>query len=189
MSLRKDQIKSTAQTMFKERGFAATSMRDLAKEVGIEPASLYSHISSKEELLSEICFQIADEFNEALLKVERMDLQSDQMLKAAILAHVQVIINNLDASGVFLHEWRFLKRDNLLRFKELRNNYEERFRNMIVDGQSEFIFKEGNEDFTVRTIFSSLNWIYEWYLPSGAMTPEDIAEELSSLILNGIRII
>ena len=175
--------------MFKERGFAATSMRDLAKEVGIEPASLYSHISSKEELLSDICFQLADEFNESLSNVESMDLQSDELLKQAILAHVQVITNNLDAAGVFLHEWRFLKRENLIRFKGLRDNYEERFRNIIEDGQNEFIFKEVSSHFTIRTIFSSLNWIYDWYLPDGEMTPEDIAEELSAIILNGIKII
>lgn len=175
--------------MFKERGFVATSMRDLAKEVGIEPASLYSHISSKEELLSDICFQLADEFNESLSNVERLDLQADEMLKQAILAHVQVITSNIDAAGVFLHEWRFLKRDNLIRFKGLRDNYEERFRNIFEEGQNEFIFKEVNGHFTIRTIFSSLNWIYDWYLPKGDMTPEDIAEELSSLILNGIKII
>ncbi len=186
---RREQIKYTAQNMFRERGFSATSMRDLAKEVGIEPASLYSHISSKEELLSEICFQIADEFNEALLAVESQNLQSDDMLHEAILAHVKVIIGNLDAAAVFLHEWRFLKRENLLRFKSLRDNYEERFRRIIEEGQSEFIFKEVNGHFTTRTIFSSLNWIYDWYQPNGEMTPEDIAEELSSLILNGIKII
>ena len=83
----------------------------------------------------------------------------------------------------------FLKRESLIGFKNLRDQYEERFRAILIEGQNEFVFKEVDPHFTVRTIFSSLNWIYDWYQPNGVMTSENIADELSSLILNGIKII
>ncbi|RYF93648.1 MAG: TetR/AcrR family transcriptional regulator, partial [Chitinophagaceae bacterium] len=59
---RKDVIIAKAARLFREKGYSASSMRDLAEEVGVEAASLYNHISSKAEILQEICFKVANKF-------------------------------------------------------------------------------------------------------------------------------
>ena len=67
---RKEMITLAAARLFREKGFPSTGMRDLAGDVGVEAASLYNHIRSKAELLQEICFRVANEFNAQLLEVE-----------------------------------------------------------------------------------------------------------------------
>ena len=183
---RKAQITEVAKNMFRQQGYAATSMRDLAREIGIEPASLYSHIRSKEELLSNICFKIGADFFEAFHEIETITDPAAR-LTAAIKGHVAVIVNNLDASAVFLHEWRFLSEPNLSEFKSQRDRYESYFRALIREGIEGGIFKKQDEKFIVLTIFSSLNWIYEWYKPEGSMCAEDIGQKLSELILEGLK--
>ena len=187
LSTRKSQIFSVAKNLFRERGYVATSMRDLAKEIGIEPASLYSHISSKGEILSSVCFGLADKFFLALQAINPSITKADEKLKAMIDGHVKVIAGELDAAAVFLHEWRFLSEPGLSNFKQQRHNYENEFRNIIQNGIDDGIFRDADVKFLTLSIFSSMNWIYDWYDPSGKMTIEEISEELSNLILSGIK--
>ena len=144
---RKSQIKEVAQALFRERGYAATSMRDLAKAVGIEPASLYSHITGKESLLREICFRMADEFFEAIRAIDRHRLELPEQLRQAVIAHLTVIWNNLDAASVFFHEWRYLDEPNLSRFRNMRREYEQLFRTMITEAMEQDILSDLYEKF------------------------------------------
>ena len=120
----KEQIRLTAQNLFREKGYVATSMRDLAGSLDIKAASLYYHVRSKEEILEQICFKIANEFFKKISWIEDCDLVPEEKLRKAILGHVVVITQNIDASAVFMHEWRHLNEPNLSTFIKLRNNYE-----------------------------------------------------------------
>jgi AcrR family transcriptional regulator len=184
---RKADIRRTAKKLFKEKGYAATSMRDLAKEVGIEAASLYNHLSSKEELLHEMCFDIAEQFFQAYKTAVAEEKNPSKKLKAAIKAHIGVIANNLDASTVFFHEWIFLKEPELGKFKKLRYEYELGFRELIQKGISEKDFKEVNVKLAVFTIISALNATYDLYKSSEKLTQEEIAESISNLLLKGLK--
>ncbi|MFD2513428.1 TetR/AcrR family transcriptional regulator [Pontibacter locisalis] len=183
---RKEQIEITATSLFKKKGFSATSMRDLANALGIEAASIYSHIKSKEEILQRVCFRMADEFFEALDTAEGSESTATDCLKAAIAAHVQVLTKNTAASAVFLHEWRHLSEPHLSTYLALRDKYEARFREIIRSGIEKGEFFLADEKFAVLTILSGLNWIHTWYKPEGKMTPEEIAENLSAMLLNGL---
>lgn len=184
---RKEQIEKTATALFKRKGYTATSMRDLANALGIEAASIYSHIRSKEEILQRVCFKMADEFFDALDAAESMAGPATVRLQRAIAAHVQVLTQNTEASAVFLHEWRHLSEPLHSNFLALRDKYEARFRDIIREGIQRGEFSVPDEKFAVLTILSALNWIHTWYKPEGKMTPTEIAENLSEMLLNGLR--
>ena len=184
---RKEQIEQTATSLFKKRGFSATSMRDLANALGIEAASIYSHIKSKEEILQRVCFRMANEFFEAQDVAAALDGSAADRLKNAIKAHVHVLTRNTEASAVFLHEWRHLSEPFHGTFLELRDKYENRFREIIRSGIAGGEFQVPDEKFAVLTILSGLNWLHTWYRPDGKMTANEIADNLSAMLLNGMR--
>lgn len=184
---RKKQIRQAAQNMFRSKGYGASSMRDLAKEVGIEAASLYNHVSNKEEILKDICFQIADEFFESIKDIEQTKGKAKQKLEKAIENHVMVIAKNIDASSVFFHEWKHLSEPDLTEFKQLRKQYEKSFLSLIEEGIAQKQFREANVKIAVFTIFSALNATYDLYKPNGKLTAKTIAKELSNIIINGLK--
>ena len=185
---RKTQIEEKAKTLFRERGYAATSMRDLAQVLGIEAASLYSHIKSKQEILQKICFRMADEFFEAWQEVETENSSYADKMKKAVKAHVKVITNNTDASAVFFNEWKHLSEPQLSEFLDMRNDYESRFIDIIEKGIESGDLQKVDSKFMMLAILSSLNWTHNWYKPNGSLSPDEVANKLSNLILNGLKL-
>lgn len=181
---RKQQIEEKATELFKVKGYAASSMRDLALVLGIEAASLYSHIKSKEEILQKICFRMADAFFRAMEEVTATT--PDKQLEEAIVAHFKVISQNLAASAVFFHEWRHLSEPYLSEFLQLRSRYENIFVRIIREGIRQQIFRPVDEKFAMMTILSSINWTHQWYRSDGQMSEEEIGNKLSTLLINGL---
>ena len=185
---RKEQIIQSATKLFKEKGFEAASMRDIAGSLGIEAASLYSHIKSKDEILEVICFRMARELIKAIDEVNDLYFNAEEKLGMAIKNHVKIITGSLDASSVFLREWRHLAKPKLKEFILLRDRYENGFRQILINGENENVFEAPDKKFAVLTILSTLSWLTEWYSPKGKMTPDEIAEHLTEFILTGLRV-
>jgi AcrR family transcriptional regulator len=184
---RKEQIIKVSSRLFKEKGYMGTSMRDIAGELDIEAASLYSHIKSKDEILDEICFTKADELIKSMEEINDIYFNAEEKLRMAVKAHVKILCNDLDDSSVFLHEWRHLDKPRKEEFKMLRNRYEGGFRKILQDGEDENIFETVDKKFASLTILSTLNWITEWYKPEGPMSPEEVGENLCNFILTGLK--
>jgi len=184
---RKNQILQTAAKMFKQKGYASTSMRDIATELGIEAASLYHHIISKEEILEIICFEMADKLLVSIAEVNDIYFNAEEKLRIVIKTHVEIITQNIHQSAVFLHEWRNLSEPKLSEFKMLRDAYENEINVILNDGVNEDVFDNVDQKFAGLTILSTVNWINEWYNPKGKMTAAEIAQKLSDFVLGGLR--
>jgi len=184
---RKEQITETAAKLFRKKGYIATTMRDLAAELGIEAASIYHHVKSKEELLETICFDMASKFILNVKEVNDIYFNAEDKLRLAIKLHIQTITENQNQSAVFLQEWRNLSELNLSKFKMLRDQYENQFTVIIIDGENEDIFDFIDKKFAVLSILSTINFVNEWYNPKGKMNAAEIADKLSNFILSGLR--
>ncbi len=184
---RKEQLLEVAAKLFKQNGYTSTSMRDLAAALGIEAASIYHHVKSKEEILETICFDIADKLITAIAEVNDIYFNAEQKLQLAIKNHVAILTQNTNQSEVFLHEWRNLTEPKLSEFKAMRDRYEQEVRVIITGGMNEDIFDEVDPKFAALTILSTVNWINEWYNPNGSMDAAQIATKLSDFILGGLR--
>jgi len=176
-----------AETLFSQKGYLATSVRDLATALNIEAASLYSHVKSKEDLLWAIADRSANEFFERVKPISDKDMETKSKLTAMIIAHVQVITDNLEASAVFFREWRHLSEPRLSEYAAKRSDYERMFRKTVRDGLEEGIFKTYDDGFSTRTILSAINWTHTWYRPDGDLTPTQIGENLANFLLNGLE--
>jgi AcrR family transcriptional regulator len=188
-SSRKAQVIRVAAELFREKGYVASSMRDLAQKLGIEAASLYSHIKSKEEILHILCFDMAEDFMASLNEVEKQqNLTASQRLQKGIIGHIQVMARDLTASAVFMNEHRHLSQPFLRDFLLLRINYINRFKKMIEDGVADGEFKkEIDKKLAVMTLFSSLNWMPQWYNPDSVIDPESLGQQLADMLVNGLK--
>jgi AcrR family transcriptional regulator len=185
---RKGQVIRSAAELFKEKGYAAASMRDLAQKLGIEAASLYSHIKSKEEILRTLCFEMAAEFRSSLDSVERQNVSASEKLRLGIIGHIQVMAMDLTASAVFMNEHRHLSQPFLRDFLLLRINYINRFKAMIEEGIKQGEFKSAiDTKLAVMTLFSSLNWMPMWYSPDSTIESEELGKQLAEMLINGLK--
>ena len=186
MGERRTQVVEKAKELFSERGYLATSMRDLADALQIEPASLYSHIKSKEDLLLDIANESANNFFEVVEEIAASQLATKEKLTQMIIAHVVVITQNINASAIFFSEWRHLSEENKEAYATRRDAYEDLFRQVVLQGIKENLFRNYDERFTSRTILSALNWTHTWYRPDGELQPEEIGKRLAETLLKGL---
>jgi TetR/AcrR family transcriptional regulator, cholesterol catabolism regulator len=183
---RKARIEKIATELFREKGYSATSMRNLADHIGIEAASLYSHIKSKEEILQNICFRIAREFFLAVDMVSSAGSASEK-LREMIIGHIRVITKDPASTAVFANEWKHLSEPHLSDFLKMRHIYELKYTEVIDAGKLSGEFEDIDTRLAVLTILSGINSMQNWYKPDGKLSATEIAEQLSVLALNGIK--
>lgn len=185
---RREQIQDVASRLFSERGYHATSMRDLAGELGMQGGSLYAHISGKEALLIEIVGGAARQFDEALFSLRGMDLPADAKLREAMFRHITVVADNMESATVFFHEWKHLSPEAYRQVIAWRDTIDLFYRELVEQGVREGTFRSDLDPrMTAYLILSAVNWSYTWYRPGGQLTPRDVAEQFAAMLLSGLQ--
>jgi AcrR family transcriptional regulator len=185
---RRTELVAVAARLFSERGYHGTSMQDLGNELGIQRGSLYAHIGSKEELLLDVVEEGADRFLERGREAVQGSGTAASRLRALLIGHIETATQHLEASTVFLNEWRYLSPDLRAHIQDKRDGYEQMVRSIVEDGIASGEFRaDADIRFAATLVLSAGNWTYTWYRPGGDLTPTEIGERFAELVTKGLE--
>lgn len=183
---RKDVIIHEAAMLIREKGYVAATMRDIAAKVGVEAASLYNHIKSKQHILHEICFKLADKYTGQMSRIDSSGESAIVKLKQLIELHIDINTKYSALSTVMNDEWRHLNEPHLSRFLELRNSYERKFLRIIYEGKEQGELRDINPKVTMYSILGSIRWLQNWYTPGKQPGIGEIKQNITDLLLSGM---
>jgi AcrR family transcriptional regulator len=185
---RRREIEDVASELFREHGYSGTSVRDIARALDIQGASLYSHVASKQDVLWSIVDRTATQFEaaaeEALAGVDAPDPLAG--LRALVRAHVGVVLEDVGRASVFVHEWRSLGPERRARTLERRDAYERRFRDIIEAGVSSGVIAPVDAAVAAAYLLTALNGLVAWYRPDGRLEHDEVSAAYVDLSLRAV---
>jgi TetR/AcrR family transcriptional regulator, cholesterol catabolism regulator len=186
-STKKEIIIEKAAKLFREKGFGAASMRDIAETVGVEAASLYNHIQSKSEILQAICFKIANEFISHLEDVERNTESTLKKMETIIRFHIRMMLEQYEYVYISDHEWRHLPEPYLSNFLNQRRSYRKRLGDIIQEGINKNEMKNIEPYVAVLTILSAISGIESWQRSRKNTSAETLEANMVKYLIEGLK--
>ncbi len=184
---KREVIIKEASKLFKEKGFNAASMRDLAERVGVEAPSLYNHIQSKSELLKIICRNVGEKFTAKIAEIEATKIPAIKKVEKLLRFHIHEMINCYEEEYVSGHEWRQLEDPYLTEYREQRRHYRKRFTAIIQQGIDQKEIKKIDANTAVLILLSAITSIDQWHRIVHKVSSKELEENIITILIEGLR--
>jgi len=183
---RSDIVRAAAQ-IFRDKGYHGASMQDIADAVGLQKASLYHHVSGKQEILAAILDEALDRLIADLQPIAESSQPPEERLRRAVRQYLLRVTASADLAAVLLLEHRSLEPPLRQEHIQRRDRYERLWRKIVHDGIASGAFAPVDEATTTFALLGVQNWLITWFRPGGRLTVEQLADGFCDLFLDGLR--
>lgn len=184
---RLEEVLQSAANIFFAKGFHATSIEDVARDVGMLKGSLYYYIKSKDDLLFRLLLAGIEDGDAFIAQQIDPDGDPVEQLERAIRAQIDYIIQNRVPFGLFLHEFDSLSGKRQHKLISVMSRYNSRFVELVRRGQEQGKLMEGEPWIVVNGILGMCNWLYRWYDTDNVSDPEQVKQIFLRMLMQGIR--
>jgi AcrR family transcriptional regulator len=182
----KEKIIGVAKQLFAKKGFAATSMRDIAAAMKMSISTTYYYFKDKENLLFTILNDSGTKTLERITSVKGDSGDPAEVLKRMITMHIVLMRTNALGAKIFVEDTHNLSDDHWkIIYKQHRKIYEA-YIQQLKEVQRAGMLTSKVLPITAFAILGMINWVYRWYQEDGQLTLEEIARELTQIISQGI---
>jgi TetR/AcrR family transcriptional regulator, cholesterol catabolism regulator len=184
----RDDILDAAAQVFRQKGYNGASMADIATTVNIKKASLYHHVSSKQEILLALLDRALEMLTQRIAPIANKSVPADKKLRLMIRVYLQSLSENSDLSSVLLFEHRSLDRKSHASHVPNRDRFEGLWRNVFNEGVKSKLFACQDSGLALRGLMGTLNWTLTWYRPDGELSIEQIGDQYADLLFQGLLV-
>lgn len=184
--MQRDDIILAAAQVFRQKGYHAASMQDIAESVQLQKGSLYHHIHSKQEVLLEILDRALDALIADLQPIADSDLPPGEKLRAAMQSYIARMTRNSDLAAVLLLEHRSLQPTLRKAHIARRDRFESLWRQIVREGVNNGDFHPMDESVVTFALLGVQNWLITWYQEGGRYQPDQLAAQFAQLFLTGL---
>lgn len=182
----RNEILNASAQIFSQKGYHGASMQDIAAAVNLQKASLYHHVSSKQEILFELLNRGLHLLTERVEQAIDVPQPPDHRLRLAIQAYTNALTEHQDVTSVLLLEYRSLEPKYLTRHIKERDRFELLWRDLIESGIRKQIFACDDPSMAARALLGVMNWTVTWFRSDGPMSAGEIADQITDLYLLGL---
>jgi len=182
----RDDILDAAAQVFRQKGFHGASMSAIADAVNLQKASLYHHVTSKQEILLALLDRALGMLTDHIAGIAAQELPADQKLRQMIRAYLSALADNADLTTVLLFEHRSIDKKSHSRHVPQRDIFEGLWRDVLNEGVRTKVFECKDTGMAVRALMGVMNWTLTWYRPEGDKSIEQIADGYADLLFHGL---
>jgi AcrR family transcriptional regulator len=182
---RRADIVRAAGRLFHEKGYSATTIRDIANAVGMRSGSPFYHFKTKHDMLRAVVLEGMGAISEAVAKAADSGKSPRATFEAMLRAHLGQLLGGegRDFAAALLHESRHLDPEELAEVVALKDRYEAMWRKVLKDLKRAGLIVDDSQ--VVRLfLLGALNWTVQWYRPEGSKSIEQIARQLAGFVID-----
>ena len=183
----KERLLRVATRLFARHGFEGTSVQDIVDAAGVTKGAMYHYYGSKDDLLFEVYHQVLSMQTSHLDEIAVGPGTAEERLRAAAGDVVQTSLDNLDDMIVFFRSLHMLPEDKQTQVRAERRAYQEKFRALVDEGVAAGTFRSDiSSDVVVHYFLSVVNQLGSWYKPDGALSPGQVGDLFTELLIGGL---
>lgn len=182
---RRTQIVRIATRLFSEKGYAQTTLDDVALEIGFTKPAIYHWFDSKDQILFEIHRDIVLPALDEVRSIVGNGGTPREQLEAILAAHVRRVLENRDANTVFGRESAALSPEKATRIRELDREYEHEVRSVYVNGVAAGEFADVDPVVAVGSLLSACSWLSGWFRKDGPLDADAVIAMIGTLLSSG----
>ena len=180
---RRGQLVRESARLFREKGYDATSVRDIAAATGLQSGSWVYHFKTKQDILAAVMEEGLQQALERIEAIARENLPPREHFRALVRTHLDTLLApGQDFIPVLLYDWRSLDRRGRERVIALQKRYEK-----VWDDVMGRLRRSGDWAMPTRVdrllMFGALNWIVQWYRPGGPLDVAQLVDDAETFFL------
>jgi len=180
------EVYRTAAQIILRKGYDATSINDIANALGMTKAGLYHYINGKKELLFDIMNFGLDELDEEVVRPASSIADPSARLRFIIASHAQLVTRGQGAITILVDEITALTPAQNRMITHRKREYFNRLRNLLNELKSEGKLNDLDTTAATFSLLGMISWLSRWFRPDGALTEEQVADQIVKIALNGL---